>query len=80
MIQIETKNVRGKWFCFATFDGYDYSFEGNTSEEAQQQMKVQLKKNDLEGHGLFMNHYAIEQPMVDKASYVGKQSIKIDNL
>lgn len=44
----------GKWSCFSTFDGYDHAFVTNSKEESQQQMRDQLKKNDLEGHGLFL--------------------------
>ncbi len=62
MIPITTKLLRKRWFCFATFDGYDYSYTGKTMEEAQNKMKARLKKNDLEGHGLFMNVHEIPQP------------------
>ena len=44
----------GKWSCFATFDGYDHAFVSDSKEDSQTKMKEQLKKSNMEGHGLFM--------------------------
>lgn len=40
MIKIHTKqNRKGNWWCFATLNGYDYSFEGKDILESQMKMK-----------------------------------------
>lgn len=41
---IETKKIRDKWVCFATIDGYDYSFEGISAYLAQREMNIFLTK------------------------------------
>jgi len=43
-IPVKTKKVKGKWFCYCTVDGYDYSFEGQSQDEATLQMLDIIKK------------------------------------
>ncbi len=46
-VHIYTKKKKDKWFCFGTFFGYDYSFEGLTIDLAQNQMRECLAKNKV---------------------------------
>jgi len=69
MIPVETKKMpNGKWSCFATFDCYDHAFVTESKGDSQEQMKEQLRKSGLEGHGLFMKE-VIHQPRESKPSY-----------
>lgn len=45
MVHIHTKeNKKGKWYCFGTVQGYDYSFEDFTIETVRNQMRKLLQK------------------------------------
>lgn len=79
MIPIHTKKLNKKWFCFATFDGYDYSYVGNTKEQAQDKMKKRLKKNSLDGHALFMEDEIIQPPPKENKPPVTYQRDRIDS-
>lgn len=77
MIPIHTKLLRKKWFCFSTFDGYDYSYTGSTKEEAQDKMKNRLSKSDLLEHALWMEEEIIQpEPQAPKSNW---RPPKIDN-
>lgn len=50
MIQIQTReNRNGRWYCFATFNGYDYSYIGRDKSDAQHWMKQRISKPDCKG-------------------------------
>lgn len=83
---IGTKFLRGKFYCYATIDGYDYSFDGNTVDEAQKQMRDLLDKKFLQGKisGKEIEWEVIqifEEPeqRVPAPPYVGSKSIRIDH-
>lgn len=77
MIQIHTKLVKKKWFCFGTFDGTDYSYTGKTKDEAQNKMKKRIDKSGLSGHVLWTREEVIQpQPLKPKDSWIPP---KIDN-
>lgn len=80
MIPIYTKLLKKKWFCFSTFDGYDYCYTGKTKEIVQNKMKKRLKKNDLDGQGLFMEEQVITEPQETKRPPIGYAKSRIDNL
>jgi len=43
-IHINTELKNNKWVCFGTVRGYDYTYTGNTVEDAQTQMTELLDK------------------------------------
>jgi hypothetical protein len=79
MIPIHTKKIRKKWFCFSTFDGYDYSYTGKTKEGVQDKMKKRLKKSNLEGHALFLSDEIISGPSPENKPQTTWRPPKIDN-
>jgi hypothetical protein len=83
---IETKFLRGKFYCYATVDGYDYSFDGNTVDEAQSPMRYLLDKKFLQGKLAgkkieWESIKIIEQPeqKVPEPPYIGYASTRIDH-
>lgn len=83
---IGTKFLRGKFYCYATVDGYDYSFDGNTVDEAQKQMRDLLDIKFLQGKLAGKNIeweaiQIIEEPeqTVPEPPYVGYASMRIDH-
>lgn len=48
-MKIGTKLLRGTYYCYATIDGYDYSFFDATMAGAQEPMRQILKKKFNEG-------------------------------
>jgi len=61
-MEIETKLLKGKFYCYATIYGYDYSFDGNTIDEAQSQMRDLLMKNNIKGNVEWSALRVIESP------------------
>jgi hypothetical protein len=45
-MEIGTKLLKGKYYCFATIDGYDYSFNSEMLDDAKNQM-IQLVDKKL---------------------------------
>ena len=82
---IGTKLLRGKFYCYATVDGYDYSFDGNTVDEAQSQMRELLDKKYLQGKISGNIEWEviqiIEEPeaKISDPPYVGYASMRIDH-
>lgn len=68
MIQVHTKLVRKKWFCFATFDGQDYSYTSSEKEKAVDKMKERLRKSGLLEHALWMKEEVIQPAPMQKQS------------
>jgi len=60
MIPIYAKKIRNKWLCYSTFDCHDYSFDGDTIEEAKEKMSNQLTKVGLIEQALWMKEKIIE--------------------
>ena len=77
MIPIHTVQIRKKWFCFSTFDGYDYSYTGSTKEKAQDKMKKRLTKSSLLDHANWLKDETVKQPEPQKKSEFSPP--KIDN-
>ena len=45
-MEIDTKQApNGIFYCYATINGYDYSYEGKTEYLAQQQMRGKIASN-----------------------------------
>ena len=82
---IGTKFLRGKFYCYATVDGYDYSFDGVTVDEAQSQMRDLLEKKyhhgKITGNVEWESIQIVEEPKqtVPESPYVGYASMRIDH-
>lgn len=82
---IETKqNKSGNWWCYATVNGYDKSFEGYSIEDAQSKMRKFLKEKGIQ-NAIFKSpvYYVVDHlknrlngnrpyfkvPMIDKSPF-----------
>ena len=84
MINVSTKKMKnGKWVCYATINGYDYSFEGSGINDVQMQMAnlidklfpdVRPKVNSKDAVMFFTKHR-----LNKKGSYIGYAKNRIDN-
>lgn len=79
MIHIHTKKIKKRWFCFSTFDGYDYSYEGKTKDEAQQKIRNRLIKSDLLEHAKFLPEEEIHVPAQEMKPKISWSKSRIDN-
>lgn len=43
-IDVNLKQIRDKWYCYQTLNGYDYSFDSETEDGAIKQMQDQIRK------------------------------------
>ena len=65
MIIIQTRqNSKGGWFCNATINGYDYSFEGITALGAQAPMDRKITELKLPLHSFYWEpcEYYVSEP------------------
>jgi hypothetical protein len=82
---IGTKFLRGKFYCYATVDGFDCSFDGNTVVEAQIQMRELIDKKynqgKISGNVEWEAIQVIEEPKqtVPEPPYIGYASMRIDH-
>lgn len=79
MIHVHTKKIKKKWFCFSTFDGYDYSYTGSTKEQVQEKMRKRLIKSDLLEHAKFLPEEEIQPPPQEKVTSDFHRNLRIDN-
>lgn len=76
---IGTKFLRGKFYCYATIEGYDHCFDGDTVDEAQKQMRDLLDKKVIAGNVEWEAIKIIEEPPVTNPKrYPGDASMRID--
>jgi hypothetical protein len=84
MIRVETKQMSSKiWCCYATIDGYDYSYSSKTMEDAQLLMLSKLKSVGKRNYAIWAEPVII--PAKVKAEKVNRNVIgyaksRIDNL
>lgn len=82
---IKTKLLKSKFYCYATIDGYDHSFYGDTLDEAQSQMRVLIDKKKIQGKIFGKVEWepikSIKEPKlpVPKPPYIRYSSSRIDN-
>lgn len=81
MIQTR-QNSKGNWWCNATIFGYDHSFEGETIEQAREQM-IDLITKEGKNH----NDYVWDEPtpyphkeQTPKGGFTRYKPMKLDNL
>ena len=76
--RIKTKQIGDKWYSLDTIDGYDYSFEGDSINHAQAQMKAFLRSRGKKVVRWEKPEYYIKE-IPQKKSPFGNR-IKIDYL
>lgn len=79
MFHVHTKKIKKKWFCFSTFDGYDYSYTGSTKDEVQEKMRKRLIKSDLLAQAIFLPEKEIQPPPQENKQTALHYNLRIDN-
>lgn len=80
-MNLHTKQIGNKWFCYQTIHGYDHSFAGNTIEECQALMKTLLVKLNFQlGNCYFYPPVYKEEPEVLPKPQIVYQKNRLDNL
>lgn len=85
MCIIQTRQQKnGNWWCNGTIESYDYSYEGQTIEEAQSQMRALLEYRGINSaKWLEEQHYQVNRDMPEhllKSQTTRLQPHKVEDL
>ena len=83
MITVQTKKMsNGKWYCYATIDCYDHSFEGKSFLEVRSKMIKFLRSKGKDNYAVW-EEAVIIPPKTKKSvskNVIGYAKNRIDNL